>query len=157
MSSEEFLSRLRHLKNVFEVACLSSDNHKSFNDIPWQLAREYDSRVISDIESGIKDWSTLSRGLETDALYCANQTVDLKGSKKPNKESEPGKSKDANKKDVKKACTTYNSHRSSEGCYWEHNNPGQVCIFEHYCSYCKSNRDTKEKHKLFQCEHKTDE
>ena len=156
MDDEEFLSRLRHLKNVYEVACLSS-NLSSFTDNAWQVAREYDTRVIADIESGAKNWSTLSKGLETDAIYCANQIVELKNkAKKPVKDPKDLKpAKD--KKDSKvKACTTYNTHRSSDGCFWEHNNKGESCIFEHYCSWCKTNRDVKEKHKVFDCEFKTD-
>ena len=156
MDDEEFLSRLRQLKNVYEVACLSS-NLSSFTDNAWQVAREYDTRVVADIESGAKTWSTLSKGLETDAIYCANQIVELKNkAKKPVKDpKEPKNPRD--KKEAKvKACTTFNTHRSSEGCYWEHNNKGESCIFEHFCSWCKTNRDVKEKHKVFDCEFKTD-
>ena len=156
MDDEEFLSRLRHLKNVYEVACLSS-NLSSFTDNAWQVAREYDTRVVADIESGAKSWSTLSKGLETDAIYCANQIVELKNkAKKPVKDhKDPKNPKD--KKDAKvKACTTFNTHRSSEGCFWEHNNKGETCIFEHFCSWCKANRDVKEKHKVFDCEFKTE-
>ena len=84
MSDSEFLARLTHLKNVYEIACLSS-SISSFSDNSWMIAREYDTRVISDIESGSKSWSSMSKGLETDALYCANQTVELrnKGKVKP--------------------------------------------------------------------------
>ena len=156
MDDEEFLSRLRHLKNVYEVACLSS-NLSSFSDSAWQVAREYDTRVVADIESGAKTWSTLSKGLETDAIYCANQIVELKNkAKKPVKDPKDVKNP-RDKKDTKvKACTTFNTHRSSDGCFWEHNNRGETCIFEHFCSWCKTNRDVKEKHKVFDCEFKTD-
>jgi hypothetical protein len=58
MPENEFLARLRHLKNVFEVARLSS-NLTSFTDHAWQFAKEYDTRVIADIESGAKIWATL--------------------------------------------------------------------------------------------------
>ena len=103
----------------------------------------------------LKLGETLANGLETDAIYCAKETVELKNkTKKSPKEPKLPKPKDP--KDSKKACTTYNTHRSSEGCYWEHNNKGEVCIFEHFCSWCKSNRDVKEKHKLINCEHKTE-
>ena len=156
MDDNEFLARLRHLKNVYEVACLSS-NLSSFTDNSWQVAREYDTRVIADIESGAKTWSTLSKGLETDAIYCANQIVELKTkAKKPGKDPKDPKNPRVDKDRKSKACTTYNTHRSSEGCFWEHNNKGESCIFEHFCSWCKSNRDVKEKHKVFDCEHKTD-
>ena len=151
MSQSEFLARLRHLKNVYEVACLSS-NLTSFCDPAWQLAREYDTRVVSDIESGAKTWTSLSNSLETDAIYCANQVVEQRNRTKKSKDSTK-KSKDTNGK----ACTTFNSHRSSDGCAWEHKNEGQTCVFEHYCSWCKTNRDVKDKHKLIHCEHKTSE
>ena len=153
MSDPEFLSRLRHLKNVFEVACLSS-NLTAFTDPAWQVAREYDSRVIADIESGVKSWETLSNGLETDSIYCAKETVEMRNrTKKPKDPKEPPKKV----KDVKsKPCTTYNTHRGSEGCYWEQQNKGETCVFEHFCTWCKANRDTKEKHKVLNCEHKTE-
>ena len=54
-------------------------------------------------------------------------------------------------------CTTFNTHRSSDGCAWEQRNEGESCVFKHFCSWCKSNRDVEEKHKAFQCEHKTDQ
>ena len=81
-SQVEILARLRHLKNVFEVACLSS-NLATFSEPAWQVAREYDSRIISDIESGAKTWEGLSNGLETDAIYVAKEIVELKKAKKP--------------------------------------------------------------------------
>ena len=115
MPDDEFLSCLRHLKNVFEVACLSS-NLSSFTDPAWQVAREYDTRVINDIESGGKSWANLSNGLETDAIYCANQVVELKNkSKKKDPKEGQGQSLKDNKKtkDPKKPCTTYNEQRGS--------------------------------------------
>ena len=151
MSDVEFLARLRHLKNVFEVACLSS-NLSSFTDPAWQIAREYDTRVIADIESGAKSWESLSNGLETDSIYCAKETVEMRNKqiKKPKDPKDPKKTKDGKSK----PCTTYNSHRSSDGCFWEHQNKGEVCVFEHFCSWCKENRDVKEKHKAIQCDKK---
>ena len=155
MSDAELLARLKHLQNVFEVACLSS-NLTSFTDPSWQVAREYDARVVADIDSGSKDWDTLSNGLETDAIYVAKETVELKNrSKKPKNDlNDPKKPKTS--KDPKKGCTTYNTHRSSDGCYWELNNKGEICIFVHFCSWCKANRDVTEKHKFIHCEHKTE-
>ena len=144
MSDTEFLARLTHLKNVFEIACLSS-SLTSYSDNSWHVAREYDTRVISDIESGSKSWSSLSKGLETDALYCANQTVDLRNKGKVKAKDSKDNKKVRGDKEAKKACTTFNTHRSSEGCYWEHNNRGENCIFEHFCSWFKetSKKSTK--------------
>ena len=149
----EFLARLRHLRNVFEIACLSSSLN-SFSESAWHIAREYDTRVLSDIESGAKSWVTLSNGIEPDSIYCAKETVENRIKAK----KVTGQNKDT-KKDVKKdrkACTTYNTHRSSDGCMWEHQNKGETCVFEHFCSWCKQNRNTVEKHKAFNCEHTTD-
>ena len=62
------------------------------------------------------------------------------------------------KKDPKaNGCTTYNTHRASEGCYWEHLHQGEQCAFEHSWSWCKLNRNVVEKHKLIQCEFKPNE
>ena len=157
MPDDEFLARLRHLKNTFEVACLSS-NLTSFADYSWQVAREYDTRVIADIESGAKSWGTLSNGLETDAIYCANQIIELKNKskKEPKVPKDPKDLKKSGKDAKAKACTTYNTHRASDGCVWEQNNKGETCVFKHYCSWCKANREVEEKHKLFQCEFKTE-
>ena len=157
VSDTEFLARLRHLKNVFEVACLSS-NLATFSDPAWQVAREYDSRVIADIESGVKTWEGLSNGLETDAIYVAKEIVELKTrAKKPLKDKgdKPDIKNEKPKKDPKNnGCTTYNTHRTSDGCFWEHTNKGETCVFDHFCSWCKANRNTVEKHKSFNCEHK---
>ena len=149
MNDEEFLSRLRHLRNVFEIACLSS-SLDSFSCPSWLIAREYDSRVINDIESGSKYWETLSNGIEPDSIYCAKETISNRP--KPKKPKESGGAPKDDKK--KKACTTYNSHRSSEGCFWESKNEGESCVFEHSCSWCKTNRGVNEKHKAYNCPHK---
>ena len=156
VTDSEFLARIRHLKNVFEIACLSS-KLDSFNENSWLVAREYDTRVISEIESGSKSWDSLSIGIEPDSIYCAKETVDirLKAKKKEPNPNPRGVKSGIEKKD-KKLCTTYNSHRSSEGCYWEHLNKGESCVFDHYCSWCKQNRSVVEKHKVLSCEHKTE-
>ena len=159
MSDSEFLSRLKHLRNVFEIACMSSPL-SSFAEPSWLIAREYDSRVTADIESGVKSWDTLANGLETDSIYMAKETVELRNrAKKPPKDPKSLKDEKVitKKGDSKKTgCTTYNTHRSSEGCYWEAQNKGESCIFKHFCSWCKLNRDVEEKHKVLHCEFKAE-
>ena len=161
MSDSEFLARLKHLQNVFEIACMSSPL-SSFSDVSWQVAREYDARVVTDIESGVKSWDNLANGLEPDSIYMAKETVELRNkvvNKKVPKDPKGAKKSDEDLK-LKKAdprkngCTTYNTHRSSDGCYWEHVNKGDSCIYEHFCSWCKLNRDVKDKHKVLSCEYK---
>ena len=159
-SHDEILARVRHLKNVYEVACLSS-NLATFAEPSWQVAREYDSRIISDIESGAKTWEGLSNGLETDAIYVAKEIVEQKKAKKPVKiksdQADVTKVEKSKKDPKANGCTTYNTHRASEGCYWEHLNKGEQCVFEHFCSWCKLNRNAVEKHKIIQCEYKPTE
>ena len=57
---------------MFEVACLST-NLSSFTDTAWQLAREYDARVIADIEAGVKSWENLSNRVRV--LEAVQETV----------------------------------------------------------------------------------
>ena len=153
MSDAEFLARLRHLRNTFEIACLLS-NLSNFAEHSWQVAREYNNRVIADIEQGTKTWESLSNGIESDSIYCANQIVESREkSKKPEKsKTKPTEKSTGDKKS--KACTTFNTHRTSDGCLWEHNNPGQSCVFKHFCSWCKEHRNVEETHKVFNCESK---
>ena len=154
VSESEFLARIRHLKNVFEIACLSS-KLDSFTETSWLVAREYDTRVISEIESGSKSWESLSIGIEPDSIYCAKETVDIRLKAKKKDPKDPPRGVKTDKKE-KKLCTTYNTHKSSDGCYWEHLNKGETCIYDHYCSWCKQNRGVAEKHKLYSCEQKTE-
>ena len=157
VSDAEFLSRVRHLRNVFEIACLSS-NLNSFSDPAWQIAREYDCRVIADIESGAKSWESLSNSIEPDSIYCAKETVENRNRQNRSKKVNlPNSSlKKEGDKPSKKVCTTYNSHRSSEGCYFEQQNEGKTCVYAHYCNWCKTNRNVEEKHKSLNCEHKNE-
>ena len=155
VSDIEFLSRIRHLRNVFEIACLSS-NIASFADPAWHIAREYDNRVIADIESGAKSWESLSNSIEPDSIYCAKETVENRNRQSKSKKNLVNPAKKEGDKPGKKVCTTFNSHRSTEGCYWEQQNDGKSCVYAHYCTWCKANRSVEEKHKLINCEFKTD-
>ena len=155
VSEAEFLARIRHLRNVFEIACLSSSLN-SFSDPAWTIAREYDNRVMSDIESGAKNWNSLSNSIEPDAIYCAKETVDNRNRLNKVKKNVPTNPMKKEGEKSKKVCTTFNTHRSSEGCYFEQQNEGKTCVYEHSCSWCKANRNAVEKHKAINCEFKTE-
>ena len=77
LSKAEFLSRLQHLVNVFDIVCLNAPltafNHSSFNE-----ANEYNSRILHDIETGLKHWSTLSRSIDSTCWTYAKLLVDSK-------------------------------------------------------------------------------
>ena len=73
----DFIARSRHLKNVYEVCSLSS-NLSTVSEPSWQVAREYDARITSDIESGAKTWEGLLNVLQTDIIYVAKEICELK-------------------------------------------------------------------------------
>ena len=75
VSITELIARVRHLKNVYEVCSLSS-NLSTVAEPSWQVAREYDARITSDIESGEKTWEGLLNVLQTDILQ--NKSVNRK-------------------------------------------------------------------------------
>ena len=58
ISHIELKNRLIHLANTLEIVCLSS-SLDDFDSPEWQVGREYDRRLISDIEVGLKSWDTL--------------------------------------------------------------------------------------------------
>ena len=119
----------------------------SFSDPSWQVAREYVSGVIADIESGVKSWDTLANGLETDSIYMDKETIELRNkvknvldlrTQKLLKKLMMTSLKGPTLRKIPALPTTPNC--SSEGCYWEHVNQGQNCAFDHFCSWCKLNQ-----------------
>ena len=97
VSQLEFQSRLQHLVNTFEIVCLGSEL-SDFDHYGWQVAREYDSRVLHDIEVGLKEWTTLNRCIDPTCWTFAKQ---LASENKSN-------SKSQNPSDNRtKVCTTF--------------------------------------------------
>ena len=62
-SQAEYLARLQHLCNVFEMTCLGS-SLADFDHYSWRVAKEYDSRIVKDIEMGYKSWTSLDRNFD---------------------------------------------------------------------------------------------
>ena len=64
ISQVELVSRLKHLCNVFEIVCLGS-TLESVDEESLQTALAYDSLILSDLETGVKDWTTLNRCIDS--------------------------------------------------------------------------------------------
>ena len=141
VSKEEYISRLQHLCNVYEITCLGS-NLTDFDGYGWKVAREYDNKILRDLEHGFKKWHTLDRAIDPTSWTVAKELI-------PKTKQASQTSKSSNSNGQQKLCTTWNSCRQ-EGCQWEVNNHGQNCIFLHYCSRCRSKGQNR-KHKLWQC------
>ena len=101
--------------------------------------REYDRRLISDIEVGLKSWDTLKNCIDPTCWHFAKEIVS---------QTFPGPqiSKSPNK--GPKLCTTWNKFRK-QGCQYEHNS-GLKCNFLHQCSLCSGD------HKALYCTFETD-
>ena len=154
-SENELSSRLTNLMNICEIAA----NNSTLNDFDssgWQIAKAYGDRVFHDVETGQKSWEDLPVNILADTFLHAKDTVtmkakktnvvgdkDPKNDKKKKKKSEDGKGK---------ACTTYNTFRTGEGCAYEFNNSESKCVFEHYCRKCFAKNGQKETHKALNCE-----
>ena len=125
-SKTELISRLQHILNVLEITCLGS-SLENFDSYSWRVAREYDSKVLKDIEQGFKNWDNLSRCIDPTCWAYAREMVPKpkpaqnQGSKAPNSNQ--------------RLCTTYNTFKK-EGCSYESNNPGETCVYVHACSTC---------------------
>ena len=53
ISPAELISRLQHCLNVLEIVCLGS-NLSDFDSHGWKVGREYDQKIVRDIEQGFK-------------------------------------------------------------------------------------------------------
>ena len=140
VSKIELCARIQHLVNVLEIVALSSSLN-DFDSNAWKIGKEYNARIISDIEHGIKRWESLDRAIDPTAWQFAKELVG-KSKSTANQTKSQG-----NSNSNTKICTTYNSFRKN-GCHYEHTNPGEVCVFQHSCSHGKKN------HKVWQCPEK---
>ena len=103
------------------------------------------------METGQKTWEDLPVNIMADTFLHAKDTVAMKEKKKV-PAADPEKKKNKKVEKVKgKACTTYNTFRTGEGCAYEFNSESK-CVFEHYCKKCFSKTGKKESHKALNCE-----
>ena len=97
------------------------------NSPEWQIGRDYDHRIISDIEVGLKSWDSLKKCFDPTCWSLAKELVPKLNQVSQNFNKSPNR--------AHKLCTTCNKF-CKQGCQFEHSNPGQSCIFIHKCSIC---------------------
>ena len=124
---------------MLEISCLGS-SLAEYDTNSWRIAREYDSKIIRDIELGHKTWESLNKSIDPTAWTFAREIVPPKAKKDLDKPM--GKSQ--------KLCTTWNSFKQN-GCHYESNNQGETCVYQHACSKCKA-KGLIRKHKAWQCD-----
>ena len=125
--------------------CLGS-SLEDFNPISWRIGREYNARLVKDIEVGLKDWENLSKSIDPTCWTLAKECVSppdhesvlsepesfLSEPESVFSEPEPVESEWS---DDQKMCTSWNVFRKN-GCQYEFLYPGAVCKFKHQCSIC---------------------
>ena len=136
VKNSELCARLQHLSNVLEIVALSGSLN-DFDNNAWKIGKEYDARIIADIEHGIKTWDGLDQSIDPTAWQFAREII---SKSKP----APSQNKSQSNGNSNRICTTWNTFRK-EGCSWEHSNPGETCVYAHVCSKCKK------RHKAWQC------
>ena len=146
VSKTEFLNRLQHLVNVFDIVCLGTPL-SSFNGASWTEGHEYNKRILHDLETGVKDWKTLSRSIDSTCWTFAKINSDAKlYSDSSTYSDSDGSVYDSVCENSPRKCTSWNSFRKS-GCQFEFLNPGKTCRFLHSCSTCEANGQLDMPHK----------
>ena len=146
VDKSEFIARLSHLINVVEISCLAS-GLSDFDSYGWRVAREYDSKVISDIEQGSKTWGNLGKNIDPMSWQFAKELVP----KSPPKPTAPVNSNKSSSGNPLRICTTWNTYRKENVCHYESTNPGETCVFSHICSKCFKSKGVQKRHKSWQC------
>ena len=143
MSKAEFNSRLQHILNVLEIVCLES-NLQEFHSYSWSIAKQYDIRILKDIEQSFKSWKTLDKSIDSSAWNFAIRMVPPVKNQNLNQKSQNSNS------NSQKVCTTWNTFKQ-DGCSYEFKNPGESCVYLHQCSSCAKRGFPNRKHKSINC------
>ena len=148
----ELEARLRHIQCVLKV-CNQNSTPTEYTPYGWRLARNYDARVQSMIDTKVSDWvsfnSCFNMGPHPSFFLSAMNEVEKTTSTKK-KEEEP---KEKGKRRTAK-CETFNTCKTKKRCEYEANNPtGGRCKKLHECSYCWKNRQESQFHQWWDCGH----
>ena len=141
VSKEEFNARLQHILNVLEITCLGSAL-SDFDSPSWKVAREYDQKIVKNIEEGYKTWETLDKCIDPTSWTYARELVPKTKNDQNFNKNQGGS--------TQKVCTTWNTFRN-QGCSYEFNNPGERCVYLHVCSKCKQKGFPNRQHQLINC------
>ena len=152
LSPEEFLAKIRHIRNYLEVCCLNSEP-TDFKSYGWIIAKDYALKVEGGVEQKLRSWEAMSDGVQTDKLVLAQMDFPrpLQAIRKP------GVGKDTEYRSgstPKERCKTYNSCKTEDKCEYELAHPEKKCILKHECSWCKLNLKQSYKHQEWACKKK---
>ena len=146
-SANELINRIQHLANVFELVCLSS-SVSDFQGQSWSIGKNYNSRVLHDLEFGLKSWETLGKAIDSTCWQFARELIT-----QPQQNFEEDfitqPQQDFSAKGPR-VCTSWNTFKK-DGCQFEFLNPGANCKYLHICSKCKTNGPNGTPHKSWQC------
>ena len=145
MSEDVILGKLRHLKSTMEVCCLNSSSSE-FTAYGWTLARDYATKVNSEVEQKLTTWKDMPAGVRTATLVSAQMENPRPASKPPTTKTNPTEKKDL--------CTTYNSCATEGKCEYEVSHPDKRCNRKHECSYCMKHKKQSWKHQAARCKAK---
>ena len=145
LPQEEEVARLRHFLDIMETTALHSSG-SDFQCHGWQIARDYDARVMADLEQGEVSWSTIATAASVTRNY--NQAVHCNSKPAP-VTRRGGQGGGADDGDAPRICKSYN-----EGtCTFEAANPSRPCKFSHICSHCAA-AGFSFQHKQVDCRHR---
>ena len=161
MSEEEFLAKLRHIKNILDVCCLNSES-TDFKGYGWTLAKDYAQKVEGEIEQKISSWVGLSAGVQTSQLLLAQMDNPKPAGRPPPRATDRPTDRPADKLGEKGGgkiapkprCPTYNSCKTEDKCEYELSHPETKCILKHECNWCKSNLNQTWRHQEWGCKNK---
>ena len=151
MSDSELNGRLQHFLHLLELTATYSTN-SDFCSFPWQRARNYNTRIFSDLDNGTLTWSNITSKMNPTNMMQAIEAVP----KTEVKKKEPWK-EDPKKKfgDEGPPCSKWNACEVKGKCQYEVDNPGKNCNRPHICSYCFTKYGhTKTNHKESYCKKK---
>ena len=150
-SENEISSRLTNLMNICEIAANNS-NLNEFDSAGWHIAKAYGDRMFHEVETGRRTWEDLPAHILPDIFLHAKDMVAMRSVKPPKSKAEDEKKNKKKKSDGDKACSTYNTFKTGEGCAYEWSNSDKKCEFDHYCKKCFQKSGKKERHKALSCD-----
>ena len=152
MPESELLGRLQHLLHLLELTAMFSTNTE-YSSYAWQRARNYNSRIFSDLDAGTLDWASINTKLDPTSMMQAIEAVPKPEFKVKKKEEDVRtKPKDD------PPCPKWNNCDVTGKCQFEADNPSKKCSKPHICSYCFAKYGfTRTNHKEVSCRKKEED
>ena len=149
MTDQQLNGRLQHLLHLLEMTAMFSTND-DFSSYAWQRARNYNSRVFSDLDMGTLSWTGIGPKLDPTNMMQAIEAVP--------KPTRPDKLEKKKTSSEGPPCPKWNSCDAKDKCTYEVENPGKTCNRPHICSFCYNKFGyTNTKHKETTCKKKSEE